>query len=159
MGQVELDIVKTADTTIVVLSPESGDSVQAMKAGLMEIGDIFVLNKCDREGSDRAYIEIETALTHRPSGEWKPPIVKTSVQSREGLENLHQAIISHQEFLFTDGRIDTKHYDRRTSKIRRLVESTILHKYWNEDKLRKLEELSGQNISTISAAKMLMENN
>lgn len=156
VGQVELDIVKTADTTIVVLSPESGDSVQAMKAGLMEIGDIFVLNKCDRNGADRAFIEIETALTHRPSGEWKPPIVKTSVQSREGLENLHQAIVSHLEFLSSDGRIDNKHFDRRALKIRRLVESTILHKYWQEDKLAKLEELSRQNISTVSAAKLLI---
>jgi len=159
VGQVELDIVKTADTTMVVFSPESGDSIQAMKAGLMEIGDIFILNKSDREGADRAYIEIETTLMHKPGGNWKPPVIKTSVLTREGLTELNQAISKHQEFLFTEDRIKVKQQARRQCKIKQMIETSILNEYWNEERQSQLAELSLQDISVVQAAKILMSLN
>ena len=158
VGQVELDIVKTADTTMVALSPESGDSIQAMKAGLMEIGDIFILNKCDRDGADRAYLEIDTALSHRPADGWKPPIIKTSAHTGEGIEELIGAVIKHQEYLQADNKILKNRLDRRKAKIRRTVETGLLNKYWNPQALVELDDLTLKDISVIKAARDLMGN-
>lgn len=158
VGQVELDIVKTADTTMVVLSPESGDSIQAMKAGLMEIGDIFILNKCDRDGADRAYLEIDTALSHRPADGWKPPIIKTSAHTGEGIEELLGAVTKHQEYLQADNKILKNRLDRRKAKIKRMVETGLLKNYWSPQALAKLDELTLTDISVIKAAKDLLGN-
>ena len=94
VGQDEVDIVRTADISIVMLVPGSGDEVQALKAGIMEIADIFVVNKADREGADRTVASIETVLslqTFAP-GEWRPPIVKTEATSGKGVPELLQEI-------------------------------------------------------------------
>jgi len=94
VGQDEVDIVRTADVSIVMIVPGSGDEVQALKAGIMEIADIFVVNKADREGADRAVASIETLLslqTFAP-GEWRPPIVKTEATTGKGVAELLQEI-------------------------------------------------------------------
>ena len=94
VGQDEVDIVRTADVSIVTLVPGAGDEVQALKAGIMEIADIFVVNKADREGSDQLVSAIEASLsllTYRPD-EWRPPIVKTVATSGQGVAELVQAI-------------------------------------------------------------------
>ena len=94
VGQDEIDIVRTADVSIVMLVPGSGDEIQALKAGIMEIADIFVVNKADREGADRTVASIETVLslqTFAP-GEWRPPIVKTEATSGKGVAELLQEI-------------------------------------------------------------------
>jgi LAO/AO transport system kinase len=94
VGQDEIDIVRTADISIVMVVPGSGDEVQALKAGIMEIADIFVVNKADREGADRTVASIETVLslqTFAP-GEWRPPIVKTEATSGKGVPDLLQEI-------------------------------------------------------------------
>jgi LAO/AO transport system kinase len=90
VGQDEIDIVRTADISIVVLVPGTGDDVQALKAGIMEIADIFVVNKCDREGADRMVTSIESnlALQHFGDGEWRPPIVKTQATTGHGIPEL-----------------------------------------------------------------------
>jgi LAO/AO transport system kinase len=94
VGQDEVDIVRTADVSIVVLVPGTGDDVQALKAGIMEIADIFVVNKCDRDGADRMVTSIESnlALQHFATGEWRPPIVKTEATTGKGVAELWQAI-------------------------------------------------------------------
>ena len=94
VGQDEVDIVRTADVSIVMIVPGSGDEVQALKAGIMEIADIFVVNKADREGADRAVASIETLLslqTFAP-GEWRPPVLKTEATSGRGVPELLQEI-------------------------------------------------------------------
>jgi LAO/AO transport system kinase len=94
VGQDEVDIVRTADISIVVLVPGTGDDVQALKAGIMEIADIFVVNKCDRDGADRMVTSIESnlALQHFSEGEWRPPIVKTEATTGRGVAELWQTI-------------------------------------------------------------------
>jgi LAO/AO transport system kinase len=94
VGQDEVDIVRTADVSIVVLVPGTGDDVQALKAGIMEIADIFVVNKCDREGADRMVTSIESnlALQHFAEGEWRPPIVKTEATTGRGVPELWSTI-------------------------------------------------------------------
>ena len=100
VGQDEIDIVKTATVTVVVLVPGMGDDIQAIKAGIMEIGDVFAINKADREGVLRTEREIESLLSisERPDG-WKPPIVKTIATEDKGLEALARAIASYAEFV------------------------------------------------------------
>ena len=102
VGQDEIDIVRTADVSIVMLVPGTGDDVQALKAGIMEIADIFVVNKCDRDGAERMVTSIESnlALQHFAEGEWRPPIVKTQATTGHGIPELWatiQAFRTHSE--------------------------------------------------------------
>jgi LAO/AO transport system kinase len=99
VGQDEVEIVKTADVSVVVLVPGMGDDIQAIKAGIMEIGDVFVINKADREGVLRTEKELEALLTlaMRPDF-WNPPIIKTIATESKGIEDLSKAIESYYEF-------------------------------------------------------------
>jgi LAO/AO transport system kinase len=94
VGQDEVDIVRTADVSIVILVPGTGDEVQALKAGIMEIADIFVVNKADRDGADRMVTAVESnlALQSYGEGEWRPPIIKTEATTGKGVPELWQAI-------------------------------------------------------------------
>jgi LAO/AO transport system kinase len=94
VGQDEVDIVRTADVSIVMLVPGTGDEVQALKAGIMEIADVFVVNKADREGADRMVTAVESnlALQSYGEGEWRPPIIKTEATTGRGVPELWQAI-------------------------------------------------------------------
>ncbi|MCA1623528.1 MAG: methylmalonyl Co-A mutase-associated GTPase MeaB [Acidobacteria bacterium] len=120
VGQDEVEIVKTADVSVVVLVPGMGDDIQAIKAGIMEIGDVFVINKADREGVLRTEKELEAllSLAHRPDF-WNPPIVKTVATENKGIEDLSKAIESYNDFQ-KQGRISLT---RRTDIARwRLLE-------------------------------------
>jgi LAO/AO transport system kinase len=99
VGQDEVEIVKTADVSVVVLVPGMGDDIQAIKAGIMEIGDVFVINKADRDGVLRTEKELEAllSLAHRPDM-WNPPIVKTVATENRGLAELASAIEAYREF-------------------------------------------------------------
>ncbi len=103
VGQDEVEIAKAAHTSIVVAVPGLGDEIQTMKAGLMEIGDLFVVNKADRDGADKTATEIEMMLHHDMSTEgWKPRVVKTVALQGEGVAELTEAIFEHQMFLLKD---------------------------------------------------------
>jgi GTPase len=103
VGQTELDVMRVADTTIVVLVPEAGDTVQTMKAGLLEIADIFVVNKADREGALRIKTELEMMLQLRPPGPWRVPVVLTQATSGAGMDELLEAILRHRDFWSSSG--------------------------------------------------------
>lgn len=140
VGQSELDIAKTADTTMVVLVPESGDAVQAMKAGLMEIADFFVLNKSDRPGAESAYMALKTILSikFREAGSWVPPIVKSIAQENKGIEDIKDEINKHREFLSKDNRLHLKREENFRTRIKVIVEDNLRNEIWNthrEDKL------------------------
>ena len=111
VGQDEVEIVKTADVSVVVLVPGMGDDIQAIKAGIMEIGDVFVINKADREGVLRTQKELESLLNlaHRPDF-WHPPIVSTIATENKGIEDLSAAIGSYNVFQKQgDARLTRKH--------------------------------------------------
>ncbi len=107
VGQTELDIMEVADTVVVVLVPESGDTVQVMKAGLLEIADVFVVNKADREGATRMRTELEMMLALKsnedPDG-WKTPVLLTKASAGEGTEQVLDACLAHHDFRKTHGR-------------------------------------------------------
>jgi LAO/AO transport system kinase len=143
VGQVELDIAAAADTTVVVLVPESGDSIQLMKAGLMEIGEVFCVNKSDREGADRLVMEIETmlGLRNRDDG-WRPPVVKTVATSAAGVEELLSELGRHREHLDRTGQMQARRKARVSRKIRELVEERMRKDAWTRSEVsNRLGEL------------------
>jgi LAO/AO transport system kinase len=97
VGQTELDVMRIADTTIVVLVPEAGDTVQTMKAGLLEIADVFVVNKADREGAMRIKGELEAMLHLRPATQWSVPVLLTEATTGKGVTDMLDAVIRHRE--------------------------------------------------------------
>jgi len=143
VGQVELDIAQVCDTTIVVLVPESGDSIQAMKAGLLEIADIMVVNKGDREGSENLMMELKFAFELRPQkAGWHFPILKTIATSNEGIDELVTNIKSHKDYLIKSGSFEKTRKERLKLRTNELIEERIklhLHEYIiKEDKLQKI---------------------
>lgn len=126
VGQSELDIVSAAETTIVVLVPESGDGVQTMKAGLMEIADIFVINKADREGANGLAREVEAVLSMRDSSNgWVIPVLLTTAIKGEGTNELVEAIEKHTEFLKTSKLLESKRKERIRKRIKDIVSLRI----------------------------------
>lgn len=104
VGQSELEIMELADTVIVVLNPGTGDGIQAIKAGIMEIADIFVVNKADLSGADRLKNDIQMMLDMNGEKTWRPPVVLTSVIEQRGLFEFRKQIIAHQKFLLESGK-------------------------------------------------------
>jgi LAO/AO transport system kinase len=162
VGQVELDIAKAAFTTIVVLVPESGDSIQTMKAGLMEIGDIFAVNKSDREGSDRLALEIETVLEMRTKcNDWNPPVVKTVATENLGIDELYEKVAEHHKFMQRSNILNERRANNIRSEIVELVETKIRQKIWQMDKMKEhleksvTEVLRGNTTPFIAADKII----
>ena len=122
VGQSELEVAEAADTTVVVLVPESGDAVQAMKAGLMEIGDVFAVNKADREGAERAAHAVRSMIhlgAHRDG--WEPPVVLTVAQDGTGVEALEQTIARHVAHLEARGGLARRRRHRLAERVEALV--------------------------------------
>jgi len=117
-----LDIADAADTTVIVLVPESGDSIQAMKAGLMEIGEIFVVNKADRDGADTTVQEITSMLALRDQdGGWSPPVLRTIASTGEGVPELAETIGKHREFLSSRGLLAERRRAHFIAQLREIV--------------------------------------
>jgi len=99
-GQSEVDVIKVAHTILVVMAPGLGDDIQASKAGMMEIGDIFIVNKADRDNADRAVEEIQAMIElGAQEGRWRPPVIKTTASSGRGTENVIEKIEEHADYL------------------------------------------------------------
>ena len=160
VGQSELDIVEAADTVVVILVPESGDSVQAMKAGLMEIADIFVLNKADRDVAQRAVQELEAILHLRHAAAWNPPVVPTVASVAKGIAEVWEKIQSHHEFLAQDGRLAAKRKQRLEKKIHALVSRRLKQEFWDEEAQRvlntSLDNFQHQKLSPYRIVEELM---
>jgi len=126
VGQDEIDIVRTADSTLLISVPGLGDEIQALKAGIMEIGDLFVVNKADREGADRVVTELSLMLDlSPPSRGWKPQIVKTVGTLGTGIPELVEKIFEHRRFLEAGDGLEKKRNERAREEIVRLIEHEI----------------------------------
>lgn len=126
VGQDEVEVVRTVQTNLVVLVPGMGDDIQAIKAGIMEIGDIFVVNKADRPGADRTVTEITMMMSLvEEHSDWIPPIVKTVASLRQGIEDLDAAIAQHFEYLKTSGELDRRNRER----VRIRIETQLKEKF------------------------------
>ena len=144
VGQDEVDIVRLADVTVVILVPGMGDDVQTIKAGIMEIADIFVINKSDREGADRVEREIRTlqSLAMRHDG-WTPPIVKTVASEGVGVKELDAAIADYESYLQKDNRAQQKSVEHWQARLVEMLRDTMLEK--------ARQQMANGNLSRLAA--------
>jgi LAO/AO transport system kinase len=121
VGQAEVEVASLADTTLVLLAPGMGDAIQAVKAGILEIADVFVVNKADREGATGVVRELKGMLRMGPRQAWEPPIVRTSTVSGEGTDELWEAVEAHRTHLEETGGLG----ERRRRRILEEVEGIV----------------------------------
>lgn len=146
VGQDEVEVVKAADISVVVLVPGMGDDIQAIKAGIMEIGDIFVINKADREGVNSTEKELEAllSLAARPDA-WDPPIIKTVATEAKGIEQLGEAIDRYRQFNTGAGSGDgRRHAIARWRILELLRERLVLQTLERDSASEKLDRLAGE---------------
>jgi LAO/AO transport system kinase len=133
VGQSELEVARTVDTCAVVLVPESGDSIQALKAGLMEIGDIFVINKADRPGADRLRNEIKLMLNLRSrSGAWTPPVLATVATDGTGVVDVLNALDRHYEYLSATELLAVRRRSRLRERVADVVDQKVRARLWQD---------------------------
>jgi LAO/AO transport system kinase len=161
VGQDEVDIVRTADVSLVVLVPGTGDEVQALKAGIMEIADIFVVNKADREGADRTAASIESMLTLEmfDQGEWKPPVLRTEATSGRGVTELLDMVEAFRAH--SGARVGARRRARAEWRLREMLGRRFLQ-HLEQDVLapgefdRTLDRIAGREIDPYTAVTALM---
>jgi LAO/AO transport system kinase len=163
VGQDEVDIVKAAHTTCVVMVPGLGDDIQAIKAGILEIGDVFVVNKADRDGADRTARELATMLEFRmaPEGGWNPKVMKTEAQRGTGIEELVVEILRHRDHLYSSGTINNFLRERNQRHFMDILRDGLIKKaltFMEADGTleRVLEGMAGHSIDPYSAAEQVL---
>lgn len=144
VGQSEVEIASTADTTLVLLAPGMGDGIQAAKAGILEIGDVFVVNKADRDGASNLVREIRSmvALDQRGPGAWKPPIVRTVASAEEGITELVAEIERHRDHQRGSGEWDRRRLERSRAEVEALALAEVRRRFL-ADAPTVLDELAG----------------
>lgn len=127
VGQSEVEIAGAADTTLVLLAPGMGDGIQAAKAGILEVGDVFVVNKADRDGSDVTVREIRAMITlgDRPEGGWIPPVLKTVASRGEGVGEVVTAIAEHRAWLESTGDLQARRLQRARDEVEAIAMSRM----------------------------------
>ncbi|RDY28716.1 methylmalonyl Co-A mutase-associated GTPase MeaB [Romboutsia weinsteinii] len=125
VGQSEVDIVKTADTTVMVMVPGLGDDIQAIKAGVMEIADVFVVNKADKDGAKKTLIEIDMMLDFKKDWDFRPPISLAISENGQGVNDVLNNILSHKKYLHESKEIDNKRLDRNKLEVKEIVHKRI----------------------------------
>jgi len=142
VGQVELDVIQACDTVIVVLVPESGDDIQMMKAGLMEIADIFAINKSDRPSSDKLCLSVNNMLSGIPHNEqsWIPRVINTVALTGEGIEDLTKSINDHKNHIKKTGIWKQKMDERYIHQVKELISRKQYDKFWQNHSQSILKE-------------------
>ena len=162
VGQTEIDIMETVDTVVVILVPEAGDTIQTMKAGLMEIADVFAVNKADRPGADYLVGELMSMLHQSPKQSWWPvPVVATQATNDVGTIELYQQIEKHYQALQQSGKLALKRQQQRRADLLRTIEnritSQILQLVENDGQLNSyLERVERGELDPYSAAEEIL---
>lgn len=140
-GQAEVEIMKLAETVVLLTVPGLGDDIQTIKAGVMEIGDIFVINKADLAGADLRYVELQSALGLSPQQQgWQSPIIKTVATEGEGVGELVAAIHAHHDYLVESGEIQRNRQRRCSAQLEAIVEQSFVRKLFVQPEERALFE-------------------
>ena len=163
VGQAEVDIIDHADTVVLALMPGSGDSIQALKAGVMEIPDVIVVNKADHPLTDTMVREIRSTLSLGPKTTWRVPIVRTQAATGEGVEELADRIAEHRQHIVDEGTLEERRrrnlrnevMELATVRLRRKLESSVKG---DEELQQLLDEVVSRRLDPASAATKLLEN-
>ncbi|RMG32708.1 MAG: methylmalonyl Co-A mutase-associated GTPase MeaB, partial [Methanobacteriota archaeon] len=148
VGQTELDVAREADITLVVLVPESGDGIQAMKAGLMEIADIFVVNKCDREGCHKLAMELEMMLKNRSQkSTWNIPVLKTVAHLNQGINELGESVLGFIRYASTHGIFEIRRTERIKNHLIHLLKETMFEKIKEQISQTELDHFINQLVN------------
>ena len=144
VGQSEVEVAGLADTTLVLLAPGMGDGIQAAKAGILEIGDLYVVNKADRDGADTLRRELRSmlALAERPEGWWRPPIVKTVASRGEGLDEVVAEIERHHAWLESSGELEVRRVCRARDEIEAIALTALRERWGDVHGRSELDELA-----------------
>jgi LAO/AO transport system kinase len=134
VGQQEVEVAGATDTTVVVLNPGWGDAIQASKAGLLEVGDLFAINKADRPGARETRRDLDLMLDLTDLGDWRPPIVETVASNGDGVESLWEAIATHRAYLREAGVLEARRAERLTREFREILAASL------HDRLEELAE-------------------
>jgi LAO/AO transport system kinase len=160
VGQMEVEIASAADTTVVVVTPGWGDSMQANKAGLLEIADVFVINKADRPGVREARRDLEQMLDMSRPGAWRPEIIDTTASSGDGVADLWEAIARHRDHLRSSGQFATRRSDRMAQELRRVLlsraEGRVAELAAGEEFATAVKELVAGELDPYQAANRLL---
>ena len=165
VGQTELDVAGTAETTVLVLVPESGDGIQTLKAGVMEIADVFVINKSDRPGADKLRHEVEVMLGIRRGNAkmgWEPPVLATVAVQGTGVPELTDALDRHYAFLQASGTLEARRRERLRKRMRHVAERTVRQWVWEETRAdalldERLDEVADGRKSPYDVAAEILE--
>jgi LAO/AO transport system kinase len=146
VGQSEVEIASMADTTLVLLAPGMGDAIQAAKAGILEIGDVYVVNKSDRDGAHQVVRELRAmlALAERKAGEWRAPIVSTVAARGEGVDDLIAAIDRHRAWAETDGRLEERRRARAADEVAAIAIATLRARFGDLAHDQRLDTLAAR---------------
>jgi LAO/AO transport system kinase len=127
VGQAEVEIASLADTTLVLLAPGMGDAIQAVKAGILEVADVFVVNKADRDGADATYHDIQgmIALGDRAPGGWRPQVVRAVAAKAEGIDSIIAAIDKHRQWLIDTDNLQVRRHARAAAEIEAIAFESI----------------------------------
>jgi len=135
VGQIELDIADAADSTIVMFVPEGGDIIQGLKSGLMEIGDIFIVNKADRPGADRMEKDLDYVLHLREATRiWNPKVLKTIAYKGHGVSEVWQEIQTHKNYMIKEHVLEKKREMRLRIRIKTLIQENLDAQFWNKER-------------------------
>ncbi len=153
VGQSELDIARASDSTLVVLVPESGDSIQAMKAGLMEIADLFVLNKSDRPGANSAVTAIRSILQLKDisDGMWVPEIIQTVAVENKGIEEIFHFVEKHKSYLTSTGELEKNRKVKLAFRIKEIVSDSLVIELWDDERREILSKSLNEIIKGLSS--------
>lgn len=162
VGQSEIDIVKNCDTTVMVMVPGLGDDIQAIKAGIMEVGDVFAINKSDRDGAKKTAREIDAMLDYNDN-DWRPPLTMTIAMKNEGIDQLVETIKEHREYMQSKGLFETRRIVNAKNEIVELVKHKVLeHLFddaYNENMINLLsEDIVKRKIDPYTVCERIMTN-
>jgi LAO/AO transport system kinase len=144
VGQSEVEIARLADTTIVLVAPGMGDGVQAFKAGILEVGDVFVINKADRDGADQVRRELRSmiSLADRPEGAWRPPVIKTVATDGQGAADVIDAIDGHRAWSEESGELGRRRVRRARDEVEAIALTALRSRWGSVDEGNRLDELA-----------------